>query len=62
MKDEKAHVTIVCMVGLSTNERTVRIDISKEPGGIPYLSLEMSPKDFAETLCSHISRPAIVRG
>ena len=57
VKDD-AYVQITCMVGLSTNERTICIDISRTSGEVPFLHLEMSPNDFAETLCSHIARPA----
>ena len=41
VKDD-AYVQITCMVGLSTNERTICIDISRTSGEVPFLHLEMS--------------------
>jgi hypothetical protein len=51
-------VTVTCPENLRTNERTIEISVSETAGGRPFLVVEMSPKDFAETVCGHIARPA----
>jgi len=59
-KRDFATVNITCELNLSTNERTITIEITKIGRTRPFLVVSMTPKDFAETLCSHIGRPAIV--
>ena len=59
-KKKSGSLMVTCGVNLSTNERTIGIEIANGPGERPFLVVEMTPKDFAEALCSHISRPALI--
>lgn len=58
MKQSQASVRITCSVNLKTNERTVSIDVLDPETFKTIICIDMSPKDFAETLTSHIDRPA----
>ena len=53
-------VRITCGVNLKTNERLIEIAILDPKTMGTVVVVEMTPKDFAETLTSHVDRPAMV--
>jgi len=53
-----AKVRITCGTNLKTNERTIEIQVLDGKTANVLATIEMTPQDFAETLVSHVDRPA----
>ena len=51
-------VRITCGTNLLTNERVIEIQVMDATTCKTLLTVEMEPKEFAETLVSHVDRPA----
>ena len=58
MKTPNAKVRIACGTNLKTNERTIEIEVLDDKTAQVKMRIYMTPQDFAETLVSHVDRPA----
>lgn len=58
MATKHGWVRIACAVHTGQNKRVIQIEVGEGGGGSrPFIQMEMEPKDFAESLTSHIDRP-----